>query len=105
MGNFPSRTYLSEFNFRNEADAVVVEGSFTGELEYWDDVGYLRKETVHFPFWRLMENKSGGPLKNLNLIPQLRRYSYSPVGTKPWEKGCVRIFIELELKNNSNWRE
>ncbi|NLY74945.1 MAG: hypothetical protein GX075_06545 [Firmicutes bacterium] len=92
-----SRALITGFSWREALNAVLVEGRIGGEIEYWDEEGYLRRETVDFPFWRFLEQ----PLKTSEieggLVPRLRRFGYFPLKPWPWKRGAVRYEVEIEF--------
>jgi hypothetical protein len=93
-----SNARLMEFCYQSADNALVVEGSLSGELEYWDDNGYFRREVVELPFWRLLQHQFHEEPNCLDFIPEIRRYNYTPRQVRPWQKGNIKITVELELK-------
>jgi hypothetical protein len=92
-----SRVLLSQFNYRNSHNAVLVSGNLCGELEYWDDKRYLQKITIDLPFWRFIRNESGIRLMHNQLIPLVKSCSFFPLRSKFWRKGSIKIHLELEF--------
>lgn len=92
------RGLITEFNWRSALNAVLVEGKIKGEIEYWDENGFLRRETVNFPFWRFL-TQSGFVEDDSILVPTLRRFNYFPLKSWPWGRGAVRYEVEIEITN------
>jgi hypothetical protein len=92
-----SRALLSQFDYQNSHNAILVSGNLCGEIEYWDDEQYLQKEILNFPFWRFIRNDFGRQLESSKWIPEVRNYCCFPVKTRPWSKGSIKIRFELEF--------
>jgi hypothetical protein len=93
-----NRVLLTKFNCRNSYNAILVSGSMSGELEYWDQNKYLQKVTVNLPFWRFIhQDLIPCSPECFKLIPRLKNCSFIPSHTKPWRKGSVKARFEVEL--------
>ncbi len=90
------RGIITEFNWRNALNAVFVEGKIKGEIEYWDEDGFLRREIVDFSFWRFL-TKAKLIEEDAVLVPTLRRFNYYPLRPWPWLKGTVRYEVHIEI--------
>lgn len=95
------RGLITEFNWRNALNAVLVEGKIKGEIEYWDESGFLRRETVSFSFWRFLTQSQFGAAGSI-LVPTLRRFNYVPLKPWPWGRGAVSYEVEIEITNKRN---
>lgn len=92
------RGIITEFNWQSALNAILVEGRIDGEIEYWDEDGFLRLEKVTVTFWRyLAQPKLVGD--DTLLVPRLRRLGYFPLKPWPWRKGTVRYEAEIEINN------
>lgn len=91
------RFSISHFNYRNMVEFIWVEGHLNGEIEYWDNDGYLRREQVSFSFWKCIRRTRDVDPGNNGLTPGLNRFRYSPVNVPAWRKGSVKIQCVLEL--------
>lgn len=94
-----SQALITEFNWRNALNAVFVEGRINGEIEYWDEDGFLRREKVEFPFWTFLTRPKLTEIDSVP-IPRLRRFGYFPLKTWPWRKGSVRYEVEIEINKS-----
>ncbi|HYH05216.1 MAG TPA: hypothetical protein VEC37_19160 [Bacillota bacterium] len=92
-----NRIAIDWFKCREVGKAFLVEGALNSELEYWDRGGFLRREWFKVPFWKFVQTELEEAVVNQRLIPQIRQYGCQPVGTWPWQKGTVRIRVEIEL--------
>lgn len=96
-----SYTNVEQFNFRTAHNAILVEGKLSGEIDYWDEDGYLRREPVNYPFWRFLTPELLEQLSQTatqKFVPEIRRFSFMPVRTWPWRKRSVRIAVEMEIR-------
>jgi hypothetical protein len=91
-----SRGSIAAFNWRDALNAILVEGKIKGEIEYWDDEGFLRCEALEFSFWRFLDRKEQFG-ENAVLVPLIRRFSYLPLRPWPWRKGAVRYQADIEI--------
>jgi hypothetical protein len=88
---------VRHFNYRNMMEFILVEGDLSGEIEYWDSDGYLRREQADFSFWKCLccspnfNPGSGRP------VPELDRFCYTPVNVPVWRKGRIKIQCRLKL--------
>lgn len=96
-----SRGLITEFNWRNALNAILIEGKINGEIEYWDSEGFLRREKLAFSFWTFLNQSRLADRKSI-LVPGLRRFSCFPLNTWPWEKGAVRYEADIEIRQNPN---
>lgn len=96
-----SRGLITEFNWRNALNAILIEGRIGGEIEYWDVEGFLRKETLEIPFWTFVNRPRLADQESI-LVPKLRRFSYSPINPWPWNKGAVRYEADIEISHHGN---
>lgn len=90
------RGIIAEFNWRNALNAVLIEGKIKGEIEYWDEDGFFRCETVELSFWRFL-NRSERMEEDAVLIPIIKRISYFPLRPWPWRKGAVLYEADIEI--------
>jgi hypothetical protein len=90
------RFNISNFNYRNTADFILVGGDIIGEIEYWDYEGYLRREQTGFSFWKCIRRSRFDP-GNHRLIPGLNRFRYTLMNVPAWRKGRIKIQCVLEL--------
>jgi hypothetical protein len=92
------RTYIEQFSCRRAMNALFVEGKLGGEVEYWDEDGYLRQETINYPFWRFVQLKADGLFPDPSSYwPEIRNYSFLPVRSWPWRHGALKLKVEIEL--------
>lgn len=94
------KSYISSFDYRDAANALLAEGVFETDLEYWDQDGFLRKERLDMPFWKFVPYSSNQfqELSRLQLFPEILHTSVIPVNAWPWQKGTVKISVEIVLK-------
>jgi hypothetical protein len=91
------RFSLSRFNYRNTAAFILVEGHLSGEIEYWDSNGYLRREEAGFSFWKCICRSPDINPENHRMVPRLDQFRYTPVNVPAWRKGIIKIQCKLEL--------
>jgi hypothetical protein len=90
------RGIVAEFNWCSALNAILIEGKIKGEIEYWDEDGFFRCETVEVSFWRFL-NRSERMKEDVVLIPIIKRLSYYPLRPWPWRKGAVLYEADLEI--------
>lgn len=92
------RFKISHFSYRDTVDFILVRGDLTGELEYWDYDGYLRREQSGFSFWKCIRRKRNNDPGNHEFVPRLNRLRYTLLmNALAWRKGRVKIQYALEL--------
>ncbi len=97
------RTYIEQFSCRPAMNALFVEGKLAGEVEYWDEDGYLRQETINYPFWRFVQLKTESLFPDPSgYWPEIRNYSFLPVRSWPWRHGSLKLKVEIELLPQKN---
>jgi hypothetical protein len=93
-----SHTQISNFSYRKALKALMIEGKLIGEIDYWDEDGYLRRETVSYPFWKFIQKNNDWAFNNNHrLVPEIRRFSIIPNNAWPWQRGTVKIDVEIDL--------
>lgn len=92
------RFNISWFNYRKIAEAMVVEGRLNGEIEYWDDHDYLRRESADFSFWKCFYHHIDSNCYGGWLAPRITQSKYTPVNVSDWGKGKIKVYLKLVLQ-------
>ena len=93
-----NHSLISGFEYRDAFKALLIQGEFETDLEYCDTEGYLRNEQLFFPFWKFVSGDIPERGLGLGLIPEIKNLSFTPVQGWPWQKGVVKIKVDLELR-------
>lgn len=89
------RSFISTFSCRSAQRALLIEGTFGSDLEYWDEDGFLRKEYLEFPFWNFIDTNLNN--SEQRFVPQINNTKFTPLTKWPWQRGTVKITVELVL--------
>jgi hypothetical protein len=94
------RCLINRFRWHDAGNAILVEGNLSNELEYWDNAGFWRRESVDQSFWRFLQYPGEGERTLLSQVtPEIRSWDCQPVKAWPWQKGSVKISLAFELTN------
>lgn len=96
------KSFIAHFEYRDAQNAILTEGVLETDLEYWDEDGFLRQERLDIPFWKFIQYNSNFQKISTegSLFPEIIRVSIVPVNAWPWQKGTVRVTVELALKRD-----
>ena len=96
---YQDRTKVSKFNFRQAQNAILVEGYISGDLEYWDENGYLKQEVINYPFWKFVNPSSLWFNSLPDLEPRLERHTLTTIKSPTWQrKGRLKIKLDFNFQ-------
>ena len=89
--------FLTEFKYLRRSESVILEGTIKSEIEYWDDMGYLRRETGVFTFLRLLRDNFNEAPATEKHQPVIQEYSYFLTNDRGIQKKSLKVIIQLNF--------
>jgi len=88
-----SQFELTAFDYHNALNAILVRGCLSGKIEYWDQNGFLKLESIEIDFWRFI--KAVAPIQETsNLFAVVETCSFTPINRLNFKK---RIMARIQL--------